>query len=75
MTFITNTLKQKYIKSAKLLYTDKDSLVYEIETSDGYEYFYKIMNLFDFSDYPEDSKFLILSIKKKLVKWRMRTKK
>ena len=68
MTFITNTLKQKYIKSAKLLYTDKDSLVYEIETSDGYEYFYKIMNLFDFSDYPEDSKFLILSIKKKLVK-------
>ena len=68
MTFITNTLKQKYIKSAKLLYTDKDSLVYEIETSDGYEYFYKIMNLFHFSEYPEDSKILILTIKKKLVK-------
>ena len=32
------------------------------------EDFYKNKNLFDFSDYPKDLKFLILSIKKSLVK-------
>ena len=50
----------KYIKSkfdAKLLFTDTDSLVYEIKTGDVYEDFYEDKNLFDFSDYPLDSKF------------------
>ena len=50
----------KYIKSkfdAKLLLTDTDSLVYEIKTEDVYEDFYQDKNLFDFSDYPLDSKF------------------
>ena len=50
----------KYIKSkfdAKLLFTDTDSLVYEIKTKDIYEDFYEDKNLFDFSDYPLDSKF------------------
>ena len=44
----------KYIKSkfnAKLLFTDTDSLVYEIKTEDAYEDFYQDKNLFDFSDY------------------------
>ena len=48
----------KYIKSksdAKLLFTDTDSLVYEIKT-DVYEDFYKDKNLFDFSDYLLNSK-------------------
>ena len=47
----------KYIKSkfdAKLLFTDTDSLVYEIKTEDVYEDFYRDKNLFDFSDYPLD---------------------
>ena len=47
--------KYKYIKSkfdANLLFTDTDSLVYEIKTEDVYEDFYKGKNLFDFSDYP-----------------------
>ena len=51
----------KYIKAkfnAKLLFTDKDSLIYEIETNDVYEDFYKDKDLFHFSDYPQDSKFL-----------------
>ena len=51
----------KYIKSkfdAKLLFTDTDSLVYEIKTKDVYEDFYQVKNLFDFSDYPLNSKFL-----------------
>ena len=50
----------KYIKSksdAKLLFTDTDSLVYEIKTEDVYEDFFEDKNLFDFSDYPLDSKF------------------
>ena len=50
----------KYIKSkfdAKFLFTDTESLVYEIKTEDIYEDFYQDKNLFDFSDYPLDSKF------------------
>ena len=49
----------KYIKSkfdAKLLFTDKDSLVYEIKTEDVYENFYQDKNLFNFREYPLDSK-------------------
>ena len=45
----------KYIQSkfdAKLLFTDTDSLVYEIKTENVYEGFYQDKNLFDFSDYP-----------------------
>ena len=43
----------KYIKSkfdAKFLFTDTDSLVYEIKAVDVYEDFYRDKNLFDFSD-------------------------
>ena len=50
----------KYIKSkfdAKLLFTDTDSLVYEINIEDAYEDFYQDKNLFDFSDYPLNTKF------------------
>ena len=50
----------KYIKNkfdAKLLFTDTDSLAYEIKTEDVYEDFYLDNDLFDFSDYPLHSKF------------------
>ena len=50
----------KYIKNkfdAKLLFTDTDSLVYEIKTKDVYQDFSLDKDLFDFSDYPLDSKF------------------
>ena len=53
--FHYNYIERKY--SATLLFTDTDSLVYEIETNDVYEDFYRDRNLFDFSDYPQDSKF------------------
>ena len=39
------------------MFTDTDSLVYEIKTEDVYEDFYKDKNLFDFSNYPLHSKF------------------
>ena len=50
----------KYIKNkfdAKLLFTDTDSLVYEIKTEDVYEDFYLGKELFDLSDYSLHSKF------------------
>ena len=47
----------KYDNSAKLLFTDTDSPVYEIETDDVYEDLYENKNLLDLSDYLEDSKF------------------
>ena len=50
----------KYIKSkfdAKLLFTNTDSLVYEIKAVDVYDDFYRDKNLFDFSDYTLNSKF------------------
>ena len=51
----------KYINSkfdANLFFADTDSLTYEIKTEDIYESFYKHKNLFDFSDYPLNSKFV-----------------
>ena len=57
INFIINALKKKYDNCAELLFTDTDSLIYETETNDVYEYFYENKNLFDFSDYSENSKF------------------
>ena len=42
---------------AKLLFTNKDSLTYEIESENVYEEFFKWKDLFDFSNYSKDSKF------------------
>ena len=42
---------------AKLLFTDTGSLTYEIKSEDVYEEFFKHKHLFDFSNYPNDSKF------------------
>ena len=39
------------------MFTDTDSLVYEIKTEDVSEDLYQDKNLFDFSYYPLDSKF------------------
>ena len=53
----------KYIQSkfdGKLLFTDTGTLVYEIKTEDVHEDFYEDKNLFDFSDYPLNSKFFDL---------------
>ena len=59
----------KYIKNkfdAKLLFTDTDSLVYEIKAENVYEDFYLDKDLFDFSDYPLYSK-IFHSVNKKVI--------
>ena len=42
---------------AKLLFTDTDSLVYEINSKNLFEVCFKDKDLFDFSGYPIDSKY------------------
>ena len=39
------------------MFTNRDSLVYEIETNGVYENVYTNKNVFDFSDSPQDPKF------------------
>ena len=53
--FHYNFIKKNF--DAELLFTDTDSLTYEIKSEDVYEEFFKHKHLFDFSNYPNDSKF------------------
>ena len=56
-----------YIKrrdNPKLSFTETDSLVYKIKTDDNYKIFFEDKNLFNFNDYPQDSKFLVNLIRK-----------
>ena len=55
MTFTTSLLKKNF--SDELLFTDTDSLTYEIKSENVYKEFYKWKNLLDFSDYSKDSTF------------------
>ena len=41
---------------AKLLFSDTDSLAYEIKSENVYEEFFKWKDLFDFNNYSKDSK-------------------
>ena len=47
----------QYKFNARLLFTDTDSLVYEIKKVDIYGDFYQHKDLFDFSEYSSNSKF------------------
>ena len=50
-------VKEKFDNKSKLLFTDTDCLTFEIEMNDAYEGFYVDKNMFDFSEYSENSKF------------------
>ena len=41
----------------ELLFTDTESLTYDIKSEDVYEEFFQDKHLFDFSNYPKDSTF------------------
>ena len=62
--FHYNYIRQKYNSRAKLLFTDTDSLCYEIETGDAYEEFWANKELFDNSDYSKDSPYFCVANKK-----------
>ena len=51
---------------AKLLLTYTDSLTFEIKSEDVYEECFKHKYLFDFSNYPKDSKFFYQANKKNI---------
>ena len=53
--FHYNYVKNEYGYRAKLLFTDTDSLTYEIEAEDVYQDFWYDTHKFDNSDYPENS--------------------
>ena len=53
--FHYNHIKNKYGDRAELLFTDTDSLSYEIEAQDVYQDFWYDKDKFDNSDYPENS--------------------
>ena len=53
--FHYNFIKKNF--DAELLFTDTDSLAYDIKSENVYEEFFKWKDLFDFSNYSKDSKF------------------
>ena len=68
--FHYNYIKSKYGDKARLLFTDTDSLTYEIEADDVYQDFWKDKHLFDNSDYPKNSPFFDNSNKKVIGKFK-----
>ena len=68
--FHYNYIKKKYGNKAKLLFTDTDSLTYEIEAEDVYQDFWNDKDRFDNSDYPESSPYFDTTNKKVIGKFK-----
>ena len=52
-----NYIKNRYENKTKLLFTDTGSLMHEIKTHNLYENFSSNKEMFDFSNYPANSKY------------------
>ena len=68
--FHYNYIKKKYGNRARLLFTDTDSLTCEIEAEDVYKDFWNDEDMFDNSDYPENSLYYCNAIKKVIGKYK-----
>ena len=68
--FHYNYIKEKYGNKAKLLFTDTDSLTYEIEAEDVYRDFWNDKDRFDNSEYPESSPYFDKTNKKVIGKFK-----
>ena len=68
--FHYNDIKKKYGDRAKLLFTDTDSLTYEIEAEDVYQDFWNDIDKFDNNDYPENSLYYDKTNKKVIGKFK-----
>ena len=65
--FFIITLFKNFL-TLNLVFTDTDSLTYEIKSEDIYEEFFKHKHLFDFSNFSKDSSFMIIKMKWSLAK-------
>ena len=65
--------KNKYGNNARLLFTNIDSLMYEVKTEDVYGYFNRGKEMFDFSNYSTKSKYYDDSKKLVVVKMKDET--
>ena len=68
--FHYNYIKDKYGDKAKLLFTDTDSLTYEIEAKDVYKDFWNDKDKFNNSDYSESSTYFDKTNKKVIGKFK-----
>ena len=68
--FHHNYIKSKYGDKAKLLFTDTDSLTYEIKAKDVYTDFWSDKDRFDNSDYTENSPYFNKTNKKVIGKFK-----
>ena len=68
--FHYNYIKPKYGSKAKLLFTDTDSLTYEIKAEDVYQDFWSDKDKFDNSDYPENCPYFDKTNKKVIGKFK-----
>ena len=68
--FHYNYIKKKYNNRARHLFTDTDSLTYEIEAEDVYKDFWNDKDMFDNSDYPESSPYYCNANKKVIRKFK-----
>ena len=68
--FHYNYIKKEYGDKARLLFTDTDSLTYEIEAEDVYKDFWNDKDKFDNSGYPESSPYFDKTNKKVIGKFK-----
>ena len=68
--FHYNYIKEKYGSRAKLLFTDTNSLCYEIETGDAYKDVWVDKDKFENSDYAKDSPFFDATYKEVIGKFK-----
>ena len=68
--FHYNYIKKKYNNRARHLFTDTDSLTYEIEAEDIYKDFWNDKDMFDNSDYPVSSPYYCYVNKKTIGKFK-----
>ena len=64
-----NYTKNKYCNNSKLLFTDTVSLMNEIKPEDFYEVFSRDKEIFDFSNYGDSNKLVVVKMKDKNRCW------